>query len=103
MTIEKKYDLNKKFNDFKKISQWKGRGVSEENISAKQSQKEEDPWIFGEDEYQKRSKGLEAEEIEGKEKADRLSERAIQILKERENQRFSGFQTGDEVREEGAV
>jgi len=34
--------------------------IREKDISTQQSKTEEDPWIFGEDEYQKRSKDLKA-------------------------------------------
>jgi len=40
---------------------------------------EEDPWISGEDEYQKRPEGFEAKESKGEEKVDRLGERAIAV------------------------
>jgi len=38
--------------------------IREEDISTQQSQTEEDPWIFGEDEHQKRSKDLEKKKNE---------------------------------------
>lgn len=76
---------------------------NEKNLSTQQSQTEEDAWVFGEDEYQRRSKGFKTEENEREEKVDRLSERKIQVYKKGENHISPGFQKGDEIREKASV
>ena len=57
----------------------KKRGKSEENLPTQPTQTEEDPWISGEDEYEKRPEGFEAKENKGEEKANRLGERTIAV------------------------
>jgi hypothetical protein len=57
----------------------KERGKSEANLPTQPPQTQENPWIFGEDEYQKRPESFEAKESKGEEKVDRLSERAIAV------------------------
>jgi hypothetical protein len=57
----------------------KERGKSEADLSTQPPQTEEDPWIFGEDEHQKRPESFEAKENKGEEKVDRLGERAIAV------------------------
>ena len=76
---------------------------NEKNLSTQQSQTEEDAWVFGEDEYEERSKGFKTEKNEGEEKVDRLSERTIQVYKKGENHISPGFQEGDEIREKASV
>ena len=57
----------------------KERGKSEADLSTQPPQTEQNPWILGEDEYQKRPQSLEAKETKGKEKVDRLGEGAVAV------------------------
>jgi len=75
--------------------------IDEKNLSTQQYQTEKNAWFFGEDEHQGRSQCFKTEENEGEEKVNRLSERTVQVYKKREDQPSSGFQRGDENREEG--
>jgi hypothetical protein len=95
--------------------------LNEKNVSTQQSQAQENPWIFGEDEYEERSKRLKTEAKEGEKKAKRLNpkflrtvngsiqpitddedhrERILQIYKKGADHSTSGFQKGDEIRKE---
>jgi ribonuclease P protein component len=59
----------------------KERGKSETNLSTQPPQKEENSWISGEDEYQKRPESFEAKESKGEEKVNRLGERRFRFTK----------------------
>ncbi len=107
---------------FRKIRLSGKEGFNEENLSAQQPQAEKDPWFFGKDEYQERSQCFKAETIKGKEEIDRLDlqflrmkrknidqrievyednlERILRFYKNGEDQVSSGFQKGDEDRQE---
>jgi len=111
-----------KIQSFQKIRQSNKEGFNEKNLSAQQPQAEKDPWLFGEDEHQKRSKCFKAETVEREKEIDRLDlqflrmerkniyqridvnedslERILQFYKKGEDQLSSGFQKGDEGRQE---
>jgi len=111
-----------KIQSFQKIRQSNKEGFNEKNLSAQQPQAEKDPWLFGEDEHQEWSQCFKAEAIEREKEIDRLDlqflrmerkniyqrievnedslERILQFYKKGEDQLSSGFQKGDEGRQE---